>query len=174
MKTTLPKEDVATSNPSEKIFDPNEKLFIASLMEMYWREKHLVQALPVMLQKSTANEIATAIENHLEETKQHVTTLETVFSLLNREAKAKKCLVMEALTLAEEGATELVYDNTEARDQAIVLSARKVEHFEIACYKGLIKLATELKFDKVVPYFTNILKQEKAADEILATISENK
>lgn len=162
------------ATPPEKLLDPTEKLFVGELMEMYWAEKHLVQSLPLMKQKATAREIAEAIENHLQETIQQVSNLETVFDLLGRPPQAKKCPVMEALILAGEAAAELAYDNTAARDKAIVSSARKVEHFEIACYKGLVQLATELGLEGAVKQFTDILEQEVAADDVLATIAENK
>ena len=56
-----------------------EKFFIDSLKDVYWAEKHLTKALPKMQKAATTDELKSAIEAHLEQTKEHVTRLENVF-----------------------------------------------------------------------------------------------
>ena len=72
-------------------------LFIDELKDIYWAEKALVKALPKMAKNVTTTSLATAILNHLEETQNHVSRLEEVFSLMGEKAVAKKCEAMAGL-----------------------------------------------------------------------------
>jgi ferritin-like metal-binding protein YciE len=73
------------------------ELFVDELKDIYWAEKHLASALPKMIKGATSEDLKTTISNHLEETKNHVTRLESVFSSIGEKAVAKKCLAMEGL-----------------------------------------------------------------------------
>jgi len=81
-----------------------KELFVDELKDMYWAEKHLASALPKLIKGATSEDLKQTITNHLEETKNHVTRLESIFASVGEKAAAKKCLAMEGL-LAE--ATEL-------------------------------------------------------------------
>lgn len=81
-----------------------------------------------MVKGATSEELKKTIGTHLEETKNQVTRLESVFQSIGEKAAAKKCLAMEGL-LKE--ANELLTDTdkgTEVRDVAIISAAQKVEH----------------------------------------------
>src|SRR5690348_7070453 len=79
-----------------------KEFFIDELKDIYWAEKHLVKSLPKMQKAASSEDLKNAIANHLEETKEHVTRIEKVFSLLGEKAQAKKCDAMAGLV--EEGA----------------------------------------------------------------------
>ncbi|MBC7652923.1 MAG: ferritin-like domain-containing protein, partial [Oligoflexus sp.] len=125
------------------------KFFIEELQDIYWAETHLLKALPKMQKASTSKELASAIEKHLGETKNHVETLEQVFELLEEKAKAKKCEAMAGI-LAE---GDSIVDDTErdsmTRDAGIILAAQKVEHYEIATYGTLRVFAQHMGHTEV-------------------------
>lgn len=150
-----------------------KELFIDEVKDIYWAEKHLASALPKMIKGATSEDLKTAITDHLEETKNHVTRLESVFASIGEKATAKKCLAMEGL-LKE--ATELLEDTdkgTEVRDVAIISAAQKVEHYEIATYGTLRTLAGTLGYSEAQTLLDETLAEEKNADALLTQVAEN-
>jgi ferritin-like metal-binding protein YciE len=167
-------------NPSKKqskSSDPKSALlnfFVDEVKDIYWAEKHLVKALPKMKKAATSPELQNAFDTHLQQTQEHVTRLEEVFNLLGEKPQAKKCDAMEGLI--QEG--ESVIEDTEAgsatRDVGLIVSAQKVEHYEIAAYGGLAQLAKTLGRDDIKNILGTTLSEEKETDELLTEIAENK
>jgi ferritin-like metal-binding protein YciE len=137
------KKSVAASRTPEAESALKE-LFIDEIKDIYWAEKHLASALPKLIKGATLEDLKQTITTHLEETRNHVTRLESVFASIGEKAVSKKCLAMEGL-LNE--ATKLLSEtdkSTEVRDVAIISAAQKVEHYEIASYGTLLTLAGTL------------------------------
>ena len=150
-----------------------KELFVDELKDMYWAEKHLASALPKLIKGATSEDLKQTITHHLEETKNHVTRLESILASVGEKAAAKKCLAMEGL-LAE--ATELLSDTdkgTEVRDVAIISAAQKVEHYEIASYGTMRTLAGTLGFSEAQSLLEETLAEEKNADSLLTQVAEN-
>jgi ferritin-like metal-binding protein YciE len=150
-----------------------KELFVDELKDIYWAEKHLATALPKLIKGATSEDLKQTITTHLEETKNQITRLETVFASVGEKAAAKKCLAMEGL-LAE--ATELLSDTdkgTEVRDVAIISAAQKVEHYEIASYGTLRTLAGTLGYGEAQSLLDETLAEEKNADSLLTQVAEN-
>ncbi|MEO6287620.1 MAG: ferritin-like domain-containing protein [Dyadobacter sp.] len=149
------------------------ELFVDCLRDIYWAENHLVKTLPKMIKSATSQKLADTIQNHLEETVEHVSRLEVIFDLLGLEAIAKKCDAMEGLAKEGEGIIESTDSGTATRDVGIILASQKVEHYEIATYGGLVQLATTLGLDEVAEILAQTLNEEKLADELLTEVAEN-
>ena len=149
------------------------ELFVDSIKDIYWAENQLVKTLPKMSKAATSPELASAINEHLEVTKTHVSRLEQVFSLLGKKPEAKKCDAMEGLTKEGASIIEETEDGSATRDVGIILAAQKVEHYEIATYGGLAQLAETLGLDEVAALLGQTLSEEKEADETLSMIAEN-
>lgn len=149
------------------------ELFKDSIADLFWAENHLVKALPKMVSAATASALKDAIESHLVETKGHVSRLEQIFELLSEKAIAKKCDAMEGLTKEAEGIVEATQPGTATRDAGIILASQKVEHYEIASYSGLFRLATTLGLSEVAAILEETLAEEKLADGKLTDIAEN-
>jgi ferritin-like metal-binding protein YciE len=150
-----------------------KELFVDELKDIYWAEKHLALALPKLIKGATSDDLKQTITNHLKETENHVTRLDSVFASMGEKATAKKCLAMEGL-LAE--ATELLSDTdkgTEVRDVAIISAAQKVEHYEIASYGTLRTLAGTLGYSEAQGLLDETLAEEKNADNLLTQVAEN-
>jgi ferritin-like metal-binding protein YciE len=152
--------------------DGLRKLFTDNIKDLYWAENHLVKALPKMAKAASSTALQDAILNHLEETKNHVQRLEQVFELLGRSPQAKKCDAMEGLTMEGEGIIETTDSGTPARNLGIVMASQKVEHYEIASYTGMIKLATKLGLTDIAGILSDTLAEEESSDSKLSQISE--
>lgn len=150
-----------------------EEFFHEELKDIYWAEKHLIKALPKMAKAANAEELKNAFAEHLEATKTHITRLEQVFEMLGKKAQAKKCEAMEGLTKEAEGVIEDTEEGTSTRDVGLIISAQKVEHYEIATYGGLAQVATTLQLDDIAELLKSTLKEEKEADVLLTSIAEN-
>ena len=72
-------------------------LFLDELKDIYYAENKLVTAIPQMAEKASSDELSSAFNNHLEETKEHVKRLEKVFEEVGKKAEGKKCEAMEGL-----------------------------------------------------------------------------
>ena len=147
--------------------------FHDELKDIYWAEKHLVKALPKLQKAASTEELASAIGEHLEVTKEHVSRLEQVFEMLGHKAQAKKCDAMEGLVKEAESIVEDTDEGTATRDVGIIMAAQKAEHYEIATYGGLTTLAKTLGYEEVAEILATTLNEEKETDEKLTEIAEN-
>lgn len=69
----------------------------AELSDLYDAEQQLVQKLSTIAQAIFTSSFRAAIENHAEETRDHVSRLEKVFNLLGRKAERDTCESMRGL-----------------------------------------------------------------------------
>lgn len=148
-----------------------QDFFIDGLKDIYWAENALVKALPKMFENATDQKLKTAIKDHLDQTKVHVTRLEEVFSSLGVKAEGKKCKAMEGLL--SEG--DEILEETQAgavRDAIIIAASQKVEHYEIATYGTLAAYAKTLNARPALDLLLRTLGEEKKADCILTTIAD--
>ncbi|PWG80093.1 YciE/YciF ferroxidase family protein [Pararcticibacter amylolyticus] len=150
-----------------------KNLFKDELKDIYWAEKHLAKALPKMAKGATSEELRTSIEQHLTETENQIARLEQVFEILGVKAAGKKCEAMEGLV--EEGKTMLEETETGSmtRDAAIISSAQKIEHYEIASYGTLRTLANTLGLTEAANLLEQTLNEEKNTDVKLTQIAES-
>jgi ferritin-like metal-binding protein YciE len=158
-----------TSEMKESKF---HQLFLNELKDIYWAEKHLVKALPKLSKGATSTKLAQALDNHLEETKNHVTRLESVFELLDEKAQAKKCDAMEGLVSEAEDILSDTKEDTMVRDAGIIIACQKVEHYEISSYGSLLELAKKMGHDEAAKLLDQTLSEEKKADQLLSKIAE--
>lgn len=150
-----------------------DKFFIDSLKDIYWAEKHLTKELPKMQKAATTQELKDAIDEHTVQTEQHVARLDQVFELMGRKAQAKKCEAMEGLLKEGQSVVEETEDGSMTRDVGIIMSAQKVEHYEIAAYGGLVSLARTMGQDEIADILNSTLEEEKETDSLLTQIAEN-
>jgi ferritin-like metal-binding protein YciE len=163
----------ATASRTPEAESALKELFIDEIKDIYWAEKHLTTALSKLIKGATSEDLKQTITTHLEETKNHVTRLESVFASVGEKAAAKKCLAMEGLIKEAEELLSDTDKGTEVRDVAIISAAQKVEHYEIASYGTLRTLAGTLGFSEAQELFDATLAEEKNADNLLTQVAEN-
>jgi ferritin-like metal-binding protein YciE len=150
-----------------------QEFFLEELRDIYWAEKHLVKALPKFEKAATSEELANAFADHLAVTEEQVARLEEIFEILGEKARGKKCEGMEGLVSEGESVIEDTEEGSSTRDVALIISAQKVEHYEIAAYGGLATLAKTLGKEDIANILGEILEEEKEADELLTQLAEN-
>ncbi len=152
--------------------DSLEKLFLEELRDIYNAEKQITRALPRMAKAAESPELEQAFTQHLKETEGQIQRLERVFKELGQAVRGKKCKGMEGLIeegkekLEEEGEPEVV-------DAALIASAQKVEHYEIAAYGCLRTYASLLGYSEAERLLQQNLQEEEAADKKLTQLGES-
>ena len=147
-----------------------QDLFVNELRDIYSAEKQLTRALPRMAKAAQHPALRQAFEGHLEETRGQVDRLDQVFEQLDLPKRAKKCEAMEGLIEeAREHMEEI--DDKALLDVGMIISAQKVEHYEIAGYGSLVALAKQLGQQKAAVLLEQTLGEEKAADQKLNEIA---
>jgi len=149
-----------------------KELFLEQLQDLYWAEKKLVKALGKMEDAATGSELKNAFSTHREQTREHVSRLEQVFSSIGEDADTTKCPAMAGIISEAEDLIDDTDDNSSQRDAALILAAQKAEHYEIASYGGLAQLAQTLGYQEAKQLLGQTLQEEKMADELLTQIAE--
>ncbi len=148
------------------------EFFTLQLQDILWAEKKLIKILPKWEEAASSQELKNAFSSHLKETKSQIQRLEKVFSLIGEEAKAAKCLAMAGIAEEGEGIIDETDKNSAQRDVGLIFAAQKAEHYEIATYGGLVRLAKTLGYDDAAQLLHATLQEEKNADENLTRIAE--
>ncbi len=152
--------------------DSLEKLFLEELKDVYNAEKQILRALPKMAKAAESPELEQAFTKHLKETEGQVERLERIFKELGQAARGKKCKGMEGLL--EEGKEVLEEDGDPAViDAALIASAQRVEHYEIAAYGCLRTYASLLGYSEAEGLLSQTLQEEEAADKKLTQLGES-
>lgn len=148
-------------------------VLVDMLKDLYHAEKQLVKALPRMAKAAESDDLRDAFEGHLKQTQGHVERLERAFQAIDMKPTAKVCHAM--MGLIEEG-KEVIDDKRSsspaAIDAALIATAQKVEHYEIASYGSVATFASMLGLDDVAELMKATLGEEEAADEKLSDLAE--
>jgi ferritin-like metal-binding protein YciE len=151
--------------------DSLEKLFLQELKDVYNAEKQILRALPRMIKAAESSELQQAFSKHLKETEGQVQRLERVFQELGQSVRGKTCKGMQGLL--EEGKEVMEKDGEGAViDAALIASAQKVEHYEIAAYGCLRTYAQLLGLSQAEQLLQQTLDEEEATDERLTELGE--
>jgi ferritin-like metal-binding protein YciE len=148
------------------------KYFHDLLKDIYWAEKHLIKELAKMAKKATSEALKQAFLDHRTETEGQVERLNKVFETIGKKPQGKKCEAMEGLSKEAEEAIEETENDTYTRDVALIVTAQKVEHYEIASYGSLAQIARTLGNIQGAELLEATLAEEKAADQSLTVLAQ--
>jgi ferritin-like metal-binding protein YciE len=127
--------------------------------------------LPRMAKAASSQELKSAFQEHLEQTKGQVARLEQVFELIGQKARGKPCKAMQGLvaegqeTMQEEGADEIL-------DLALIGAAQRVEHYEMAAYGTARAIAKALGNQEAVQLLQATLQEEELTDKKLTQVAK--
>jgi ferritin-like metal-binding protein YciE len=146
-------------------------LFLDELRDMYHAEGQMIKSLPRMAKKADSDELRTAFEEHLEETKKQQERLQEVFQLFEEKPKTKVCKGMQGII--EEGKEMMQEDiDADVLDAALIAAAQRAEHYEIAVYGTLRTYAQLLGEEEAADILQEILDEEGTTDKKLTALAE--
>lgn len=147
-------------------------LLVHQLQDLYGAEQQLLKAMPKMLATAQSPKLKAAFETHFTETQNQVSRLEQVFQALGEQPEAIKCKAMEGILKEAE---EMMSENAdpEVMDAALIASAQRVEHYEIAGYGTVHTYARFLGYAEAAELLKQTLAEEKKTDELLTVLAES-
>jgi ferritin-like metal-binding protein YciE len=149
-----------------------QDLFEIELRYAYDCEQKLVKkGLPTMIENSTSPELRNAFEQHLSETRNHVSRLERVFGIIGVEPDTEDNDIFDEMASSTK---DMIGDinASQLRDAALIVGGNKVEHYEMAIYGSLVAFAQQLGFREAANVLQQTLDEEKAADAKLTQLGE--
>jgi ferritin-like metal-binding protein YciE len=161
------------SKPSKEMKESKfHELFLHELKDIYWAENHLSKSLKKLSKAVTSEKLSTALDSHQRETENQIQRLEKAFELLDEKAAGKKCQAMEGLIEEAEEVLKDTDKDSMVRDAGVIIACQKVEHYEIASYGSLVRLAKDMGHDEVADLLAQTLNEEKKTDELLTQLAE--
>lgn len=149
------------------------ELLVEELQDLLDAESQLMEALPKMADASHNPKLTEAFEKHRLQTGNQVERLKSAFQMLGEDAERKPCKAMAALI--EEG-QDTIEDNADkedlAADLALIASAQKVEHYEIASYGTARTLARQIGELEVARLLSHTLGEEESTDFLLTELAK--
>lgn len=146
------------------------ELLIEELRDIYHAERQLVRALSQMAQAARTRKLHQAFEHHLEETRRQVLRLEQAFESMDVRPNGKRCDPMDGLI---DWAKEMIeaIETPDVLDAALIASAQKIEHYEIASYGSVRELALALGEAEIAKLLGESLAEEKQAARMLSSLA---
>jgi ferritin-like metal-binding protein YciE len=164
---------MATTKKQSQESMPNghlHELFVDELRDILDAEKQLLKGLKKMASAATNPTLQSAFQDHYTQTESHIDRLKQAFETINMTARGKKCKAMAGLL---EEADEIIesFDKGPVLDAALISSAQKVEHYEIASYGTLCAYARLMEHTEAEELLATTLDEEKETDGILTEIA---
>jgi ferritin-like metal-binding protein YciE len=127
---------------SDRLSSPRD-LFLQLLAQMLWVERMLVfEVLPSLRKQVQSESLAAAVEEHLAQTRDHVTRVEEVFRVLGTEPVSARGAPAAALFAEHEEVAGKIAEPRLA-DLFHAGAAIHTEHLELAGYDVLLGLAPD-------------------------------
>jgi ferritin-like metal-binding protein YciE len=146
-------------------------LYIAELQDLFDAEREIYAALPAMAGAATSVELRNAFTEHREQTQVQLQRLELLLRKLNVQSSQHPCEAIRGLIA--EGRRRM--DETErgdVLDAALIGSAQRIEHYEIAAYGCARTYATTLGDEEAAQLLQQTLDEEGEADHRLSRLAE--
>ena len=148
-------------------------MYTAELQELVSVEQQLAEALPGMAEVASHPELRTALLHHFEETQAQKRRLQSILRRHGADPHAHTDQAMQAL-VHETAKMGQILKSGELRDAALIASAQKLEHYEIAAYGTACALAGQLDLRDDQRLLHQSLDEEKAADTKLTALAKRK
>ena len=151
--------------------DSLRDLFVDELRDLYDAENQITDALPKLIEKAENPQLKSALQEHLEVTRGQIQRLDRIFERLQEKPTGETCKGMKGLI--KEGDDMATRDGSRSViDAAIISSAQRVEHYEMAGY-GTVRTYAELLGEReMANLLQHTLDEEKQADQTLNNIAK--
>jgi ferritin-like metal-binding protein YciE len=147
-------------------------LYVHELKALYSAEQQILDALPKMVKATSSAQLATALETHLEQTRQQANRLEKILESHDQTTRGPRYRGMEGV-LAE-GSERLEAEGDQGvRDAGLIAAAQRVEHYEIAGYGSARTYAEMLGDVEGERLLQATLTEEVEADRKLTELAKS-
>jgi ferritin-like metal-binding protein YciE len=151
-------------------FDSMNDLLVDQLEDLYDAEKRQCESQTKLAEKAQTPELAAMFRQQDQTARAHVTRLESAFSELGMEPKRETCDAMKGLVKEAEHVMGTDGDPT-VRDAALIASAQRIKHYEMAGYGVARTFAQQLGHMQIAQLMQQSLDEEKQADQQLTDLA---
>jgi ferritin-like metal-binding protein YciE len=115
--------------------------------------------------------LRTVLDKHAEETDIQIDRLQQILSDAGEEGDGEIPAAVDGLIEDAEVVADMELGPA-AQDVAIAAAARKMEHYEIACYEAAISIADQLGLQEIIEPLRLSLEEERRADANIAAAAK--
>jgi len=148
-----------------------QDLYLEQLRDLYDAEHQIIKALPKLIDAAQSERLKDALTEHLDVTKEQASRIEQIFDTRGEKPRAERCKGMQGIIQEGDDLIGGIKDPN-VRDAAIIASAQRVEHYEMAGYGTARNYADLLDENEASQLLQETLDEEKEADETLTDLSE--
>jgi len=152
---------LVSDRPGTKKITGLQQKFIYEINTMSDAENRFLEAQQMMWQCCQNSKLKAVIEPHIQETEQHIENLKQVLNILGDQPQRITCDLATGLISECQKFTLLAADNPKILDVGLAEWHCKIEQLEIACYRGLIKVAEQMGQNEIVQLLEQNLHQEE-------------
>jgi ferritin-like metal-binding protein YciE len=149
-----------------------QDLFHHELKDLYSAEVQILKALPKMIDAATDKELQKALSDHLKKSRTHKQRLERVCKSQKCDPTGHKCKGIEGIIKEGEDLLKEKDVPSDVLDAAIIASAQRVEHYEMAGYGTARTYAEKLGDLETADHLQTTLDEEGEADRLLSRLAE--
>lgn len=148
-----------------------KNMYIAELQELASVEDQLAELLLRMAQVASNSALKDALIRHRDQTQVQRDRVGTILLKHGADPKAHTDQAMQALVSESEKMLAMM-QGQDLRDAALIASAQKLEHYEIAAYGTAAALAGQLNLREDQQTLHQTLEEEKRADQLLTQLAK--
>jgi ferritin-like metal-binding protein YciE len=149
-----------------------QQLFLKELRDLYDAENQITDALPKLIDASKSTELKSALQEHLQVTKQQISRLDRIFQILNEKPTGETCKGMKGVIKEGDEIVSAGGDPSTV-DAGIISAAQRVEHYEMAGYGTVRTYAQLLGQNEMAQLLEQTLREEEEADRKLTQIASS-
>jgi ferritin-like metal-binding protein YciE len=148
-----------------------EEIYAAQLHELFGAETGSMPALTLLLHAAHDPALVHSFRQQCFATLGHAKQLERLLADVGYTTRGARSEAMEALAHDAQRAVQEGGSSVE-RDLALIEAARRIEHYEMACYGSLRTYATVLDHDEAAEELQDILDQKSDTDLGLSEVAK--
>lgn len=153
-------------------FETLRDLYVGNIQDLYSAEAQILDALPKMIEKASHVRLRDSFQQHLEQTREHVTRLEQIARRLNEHPSGDTCKGMAGVL--KDGEVVIKDDgDQDVIDAALIAAAQRVEHYEIAAYGCARTFAQALGFQEDAVLLQQTLDEEGETNKTLTQLAQS-
>lgn len=138
-----------------------QQLFVHELQDMWAAENRLVETLDRLSREQTTPQVQRIFSTHLSETQTHVDRLQRIFDAIGVQPGTQYCQGIDGI-VAEHDSFVRYRPDAEIHAVFDVSAGERVEHYEIAGYESLVRLANSLGMERAQQLLQASLGDERA------------
>jgi ferritin-like metal-binding protein YciE len=150
-----------------------QEFFLHELADLYDAEQINLEVLPMLADDVDDDRVRSAFREHESETRQQIQNLERCFEILSAEPQRGACHAMQGLRKERDDFIEMNNPPQSVLTLFDLLAGAKMEHYEIASYRGLTTMAQQLGHPECARLLEANLRQEEEMAQRIERMSRD-